>query len=509
MSLALAALALAAQAPSFARTESLALEPGTRARSAACADLDGDGAVELLLTVVAAGKTRLETWKRSSTGTLTRTDVLALPADVVAFAHGDVLDGGGEELILFNAGGAFVWRSEAPPVLLARAEFLWQSVDPDEVFDWSAGVRDLDRDGRADIVLPEPAGLRVVLRRPGDGADAPWGREFRLEIPRQPGVAGPWSPERGEREGVESRSENGSFSLGVRLQSGDERQDSRALVDVAEKLPAPNWIDWDADGDLDLLLQTERSVLVWLQQDGGFARAPALTLPLPVAADESRELDASYDARTLDLDLDRRADYAVFASDKRSDDLRVQALFFTQAKDVTPPLFGPAGIPAQLLVFNGLVQSVDLRDLDGDGAPELIVQTLRPDLIDQLRNAASESIDVELFVYRNRRGLLAKSPELVRKQREPLGEGETSAQFVGDVDGDGLAELLERDEPTHLALYSLRAEGSGENARWKFRERPSFELSVAKDAKLEFLGEGRRGWLLVFESAQVLCVRFE
>ena len=53
------------------------------------------------------------------------------------------------------------------------------------------------------------------------------------------------------------------------------------------------------------------------------------------------------------------------------------------------------GRPSSLLVFAGFVADPTFRDLDGDGYPELVLETLRPDLIDQIRSASSESIDVD------------------------------------------------------------------------------------------------------------------
>jgi hypothetical protein len=499
-----------AQADGFARAASLALEPNSKAHTAALADLDGDGQAEVLLSCSSAGKARLETWKYGAEGALTRLDTLALPADVVAFAHGDVLSGGGEELVLFSAGGAFVWRggAQARPERLARADFLWQSVDADEVFEWADGVRDLDGDGLVDLVLPQARGWRVILQRRGAEAGASWGREFELSVPREPLASGAWSLESPKREGVESRRGNGSFSLGIRFTGGERETDGRPLVRVAESVPVPSWLDWDGDGDLDLLAQSATKLHVWPQGTEGFARTPELSLVLPVTSAKERDFDASYSAHAVDLDRDQRADYVVFAGDKRSDDLRAQGLFFTQAEAASPPLFGADGTPANLLVFAGLVQSSELRDLDGDGFPELIVATLRPDLIDQLKNAASESIDVEWYVYRNVRGVLARQAEFVEKLPEPLGEGETSAEFVGDLTGDGLSEFLMRDRPTHLAFLSLRAQGKGEKAKWSLLERALWELNVATDARVDFAGTGRSGALFVFEPAQVLIVRF-
>lgn len=509
----MSALLLAFQ--ELARIQTLALDPGRRADVATLADVDGDGTREVLLAVHEPGRVfarHLETWRLGADGTLARAESLALTRDVVAFAHADVLAGGGEELILFTAGGAFAWRPgpEARPERLLTGEFLWQAPDPELAFHWEQGVRDVDGDGLADLILPEPGGFAIARQRRPHGAEAPWGEVSRVRVPAGP-KAGVWNAADRGRRGREGRREGGSFQLGFRLGDGDGAADGGTLVAVHEEVPAPFWLDWDADSDLDLMLQTERQLHVWLQGEQGFSGDPQQSLELPVAADESREHDASYSAHAVDIDLDRRADCAIFAGDKRSEDVRTQALLFTQAAAREgPALFGPEGRPASLLVFAGFVFDPRFRDLDGDGYPELVLRTVRPDLIDQIRSASTETIDADLYVYRNRRGVLARQPDLARSHAIALAEFELSAEFFGDITGDGLSELLVRDEPEKLRVLMLRAQGPREKSTWTLLEKPVWELSVTPDARVQLAAPGKteRAGLFVLEPAQVQWVRF-
>jgi hypothetical protein len=496
----------------LARMLSVPLEPGTGVEEASLADLDGDGAREVLLALHGPSSARwLEAWRLEPRGVLARAQRVELTPDVVAFAHADVLAGGGEELVLFNAGGAFAWRgaAEGRPVRLFSAELLWQTSERRSLFEWRNGVLDLDGDGLLDLVAPEPGGLSVALQRRRDGVE-PWGVVSRVRVPADPDDPGVWRSPEAEREGVEARSGNGSFSLGFRAGGGDP-DETADLVAIEARVPAPAWLDWDADGDLDLLLETKKLLHVWLQgEHGAFASAPSLSLPLPVVADKTRELDASFSSHAVDLDLDKRADCAVFAGDKRSDDVRTQGLFFTQrSAQGAAPLFGAEGRPQSLLVFAGFVSDPTFRDLDGDGYPELVLRSFRPDLIDQIQSAASESIDSDLFVYRNRRGVLAREPELKWTQAMPM-DGESAAEFVTDLTGDGLAELLVRDGEEHVRVLMLRA-GRGEKGAWSLGEKPLWELNVAKGARVtvEHGRAGERDSLLVREPTQVLWVRFE
>ena len=513
------ALLLASWTQDFGRIQTLELEAGQRADVVTLADLDGDGAREVLLALHEPGKKfarRLETWRAGEEGKeggeLARSESLALTPDVVAFAHADVREGGGEELLLFNAGGVFEWRSgpEARPERLVACEFLWQTPDPELVFEWHDGVRDVDGDGLADLILPEPGGFLIARQRRPRAADAPWGELSRVRVPPGPD-AGVWAVAEQRPEGVEGQQENGSFSLGIRFSSGDEETEGGTLVSIVERVPAPFWLDWDADRDLDLLVQTERHLHVWLQEANGFSSAPQHSLALPVAADTAREMDASYSAHAVDLDLDRRADCVIFAGDKRSEDVRTQGLFFTQSQPAEgSPLFGPEGRPASLLVFAGFVSDPTFRDLDGDGYPELVLQTLRPDLIDQLRSASTETIDVDLYVYRNRAGALARQPDVARSHPIALEEFESAVEFLGDVTGDGLAELFVRDEPEKLRILMLRAQGKGEKSTWSLLEKPLWELNVAKDAHVVLVPPtaSEAPTLFVLEPSQVLWVKF-
>ena len=196
-------LAMALVAAQIGDRHSIALEPGWTADGVALADVDADGTSEVLLAVHADERDferRIETWRAKSSASpanpaatttpttlraLERSASLALTRDVVAFAHGDVLAGGGEELVLFNAGGAFALRpgAEMRPVRLLAADFLWQAADPEEAFEWADGVRDLDGDGLADLVLPGPDGFTIAVQRGSEDAEAAFGIVSRVRVP--------------------------------------------------------------------------------------------------------------------------------------------------------------------------------------------------------------------------------------------------------------------------------------------------------------------------------------
>jgi hypothetical protein len=164
-------------------------------------------------------------------------------------------------------------------------------------------------------------------------------------------------------------------------------------------------------------------------------------------------------------------------------------------------------VPQDLLVLAGFVASADFVDLDGDQLPELVARTVRPDLIDQLRSAASETIDAELFVYRNAAGRLARRPSLSWRYTVPIKAFVPTVSFVGDLSGDRMSDLLVRDQPARLRLLMLRAQGE----TWSLvADRPLWEATCDPDAEVLLLSVPGRpaSELVLLEPTRVVHVRF-
>ena len=528
---ALAAVAIAAFGPaspggtaqgSLARVTAQTVPEDLRVHYATLSDVNGDGRVDL---VVSAGHREQPLvrslhvfydqggngggWK--GFGAEQRLD---LTVDVVAWAVGDVHADAGLELVLLTARGAFAWRPKAPEEerfqRLVEAEFLWQLADPEQAFPFFHALQDVDADGLVDLCLPEPGGYRVCVQRRGDdGATFLRGEFLALPVDASgedlwvstDGNAAQWHGRRSDRELSISFSAEGSEEEGLLGPS--------TLLRISESVSAPQWIDWDGDGDLDLMAQTRSQLHVWRQEPrGSFDGVRCETWSLPVEADQARRLDASYSSHALDLDADRRADCVIFAGDQRSDDVRTQMLAFVQGRGQPQgqPLFGERGRPQSLLVLAGFVSEASFDDVDGNGLVDVVVRTVRPDLIDQLRSVSSESLEADLYVYLNEGGRIGRSPALSHRYNVPIGKRFTiSTRFFGDVTGDGLSELLQRNAPDTVALYMVRRQGKGLTVF----DRPIWTLGVDREAQLVTVPvEGRRlPDLLVVEPAQVLHVR--
>lgn len=494
-------------------------------RGATYVDVDGDGLGDLVAMTShdrsRFGRSVHIRYGRAGTDGFDEGLRVELTPDVTAWAVGDVHPDAGSELVLFHAGGAFAWRPRASDeerfVRLVDAPFLWQLPEPDEAFHWADGVRDVDGDGLVDLVLPESEGWRIVLQDRGaaDGVEvARFERSSRPTVPPGLGPDGTWVSANGDRAAWRGNRSSNELSLSLSVEAGvdDEYRLPETLLAVTESVPAPQMVDWDADGDLDLICQTSASLHVWIQgEKGAFPSPPSRTYELPVTADRDRKLDVSYSSHALDLNRDQRADCVVFAGDQRSEEARTQSLVFVQGGRGTSaeePLFGPKGLPQSLLVFAGFVSRASFQDVDGDSYPDLVTRTVRPDLIDQLRSVSSQSIEADLFVFTNRKGVFGSRPDLRWRYQIPLRRFRMTTQFLGDVTGDGVSELLVRDDPETVRLHWVRPPRGGEGL--EVFAKPLWELGVYKRAQLELVAVPGRALpdLLVIERYQVLHVRF-
>ncbi|MHC4106508.1 MAG: FG-GAP repeat domain-containing protein [Planctomycetota bacterium] len=436
---------------------------------------------------------------------------LELTDDVVALATGDVHPDPGREIILFSARGAHAWRpgqERQKFVKLVDTEFLWQLPHPHQVVLWQDGIRDIDGDGWEDLLLPEPAGYRVALQRRAGAESVAFDPVTLLQLPHEVAADDDAAP-----SDLFLRRTQRRLEVGLNIRGGKAR---RPLLEVVESVPAPQLADWDADGDLDLLALTMHSLHVWAQDGGRFDEVHPGGFQSPVTVDRARRFDVSYSAHAADLNGDDRVDCVMFAGDQRAEEVRTQVLVFVQgagrgeaAQPPEAPLFGRAGIPQQVLVIAGFAGAASLDDVDGDGRPDLVAMSFRPDLLDTIKGR--DNIEVELYVYRNQGGLFSRQPDLkyvIRfptKDLEDLGE-RMVASFFADVTGDGIREFVVRQRPTQVSVLLTRAR----DGALALAEDPLWQMVLDKDAQLRMTRHNDEAapQLLALEKDQVLHVRF-
>jgi hypothetical protein len=508
--------AVVAAQDEFAHVTNVQMPPGIGVRDVAYGDVDGDGRADLVVAALKERERQLRVYLQREGRVAFRSepDHLLAPVwkDVVAYAVADVHPDAGAEVVLFTAAGAWAWRpralQRATVAKLVEVAFLWQLPDPGSVVAWPHAVRDVDGDGRVDLVVPEPGGYRIVLQ--GEDGFQP----AFVSVPDDRAADRDLVPRRVADE-VAARVDTGAARAAMRryrFSLGSAGADSLVLggplVMVEDEVPAPQFADFDGDGDLDLLARTEKWVHVWYQQPAGRFRSRR-TFKAPVVADRDRKLDVSYSAHVVDLNRDRHADCVLLAGDQRSRKARTQVLVYVQDPKAKLPLFGAEGLPSQLLVLDGFAGNPRFEDVDGNGYPDFKVGAVRPDLIDTLRAASGGAVRAEFYVYLNRKGKFSRRPDLTfRAQVEVKGlrRARTAliARFVGDVTGDGVQDFMLRDEETRLRVYLTRRTREG----LSIPPRPLWEIRIDEAARVRLPPVPGRTEILILEPEQVLHVRF-
>ena len=494
------AIATAGLAQSLEFVTSYVQLDGRKVGEVVAEDFDGDGARDLIVATQGDDfrTRRIEIWiRRPGTPAFGAEPDRALdvPADVVAFTVADVHSARGRELVLLSATLAvgLRWEADAPrpkAFRIGAIELLWQPPNLPHTYLVNGAVADVDRDGLDDLLIPQRGGyVALVQRRDGDG-DSRFDSHV-LAIPELP-------PDLAAASQARLRSQGDSIRLRLREQ---ERHQLETVVELDDRLPVPALLDHDGDGDLDVVALVDGRLCVW-PWNAGFTSAPATTFELP--ENGASLLNPSRSAQLADMDGDGRADLVSVSGRVQGDDVQSFVEVFLQKADGSY-----AEKPADRLLLRGFVDVPRLDDIDGDGRPELVIGSLRTDVIGALASGGSSSIDAQLNVFGNRfegpRGRFARPVALAERIKLPsdITKGRFRermlATFFADLDGDGLRDFLQRTDADTLQIRLTRRADAGYSLG-----SPAWSSKVDPNARILPFHEPGKLRLLIVEDRQII-----
>lgn len=418
-------------------------------------DVDGDGRLDLVLACFDEQTKRreLRTHLRSARVPLFAGEPsmtpYALERDVIAFTFADVNASPGRELVLFTAERAVAVLPAPSPGEALRYEplfehrLLWAVPDATKALALDDVVHDVDGDGLDDFVLPEADCARLVLQRRKDGAvsflpPVLW----QLPAWRSPLEAG--------TAGGPIRARAGELRFDL-LGDADEDVDQRPLVQLHARTPRMLLCDLAGDGVPDAIALRNDSLWCWAIGPGAEIATTPASMPLPLPADRLTLLDPAFEVQFADLNRDGRADLLLTTSARRNDEVEVRIDLFLQRD--TAPVW--AAKPDCRLRVQTVATAAELVDADGDGRLDLVVITVRTDLLRGLTGEGKTSLQAQLNVFRgNAAGF--DVPAMLNQQLElPVRQGRQRSPFVHAMAGPAGAALLLRIED-HLALQPLQ-----------------------------------------------------
>lgn len=320
-------------------------------------------------------------------------------------------------------------------------------------------TRDLNHDGRDDLIVPDVNGIWIATQN-GDGSFSDFAR------------LGPAEPLRNET------------ALG----------DSRSYGEVGMTATTVPWylsrvreMDYNLDGRSDLVFWNEDHFDVHLQNaQGGFdPQAESFTVDIPFDADGDYALAFGFSGessfalisglrkkseRTVlhalrDMNGDTVADLVTLTLSGRSiaSQRSVYRIYFGKSTPEGTRFAREAGATIRARGQAGGMQpwgyaSESLQDIDGDGQTDLALGHVSTGLGGMMRAMVCKSIAIDLEFYCPKHGNYADTPTAVRKIRPDLDPLYGGVFFppvlLGDVNGDGRADLLAGETPHELRVFA-------------------------------------------------------
>jgi len=482
--------------------------------SAHFTDVVGDARAELCVAVRTAerGKRELRFHALDRRGLLERVPFRVVPVfpDVVAYGLADVRAEPGRELLLFTRSGLWSCSLESERLRgnvrrLIEAELLFDVPDPFALPRWEYVV---DADPLDWIVVPAAASFEVW----GPSEDGAYRSLFT-------------SPFGIDAEPVQLERPTGTVSLGpgtisVQLDTGselfieDSGDASFTLLDVGREYLAPALADVDGDGRRDLLTSDGEQLSVFVSTPSGIPAEPTRVEAVP------EYLTSGSDGESLELvDVDADGDVdVVVTSSAGAESLGNRELRVLVLVNDGRRLFPDA--PDQVLRFEGGDLRAGVADVDGDGAPDLVVRKLELPTVFEVVSDLRFVYSIQLFpgTGEGGRGGRVFSRKPVMKHERTFDESSVQAVVASrflelDCSGDGIADLIEVDLEGRVAIRRVHRRSSFfggdtwslDDAPWKrFGTRGSLSSlevgDVNGDGLADILSARERGLLVLLST---------
>lgn len=319
-------------------------------------------------------------------------------------------------------------------------------------------TRDLNGDGRDDLVLPDADGFWLAMQK----TDGTLGNPVRLG-PREPHLAA--------------------------KAYGDERTYGEVGITVQNipwYLGRIHRLDFDRDGRQDLLFWNENHFELHTQdEDGGFGATPQ-EFPTDVEFDFDGAYALAFQfgdrgVPALLLGLGGRFDYTVLHGfhDLNGDDVAdlvtvsfsgrrvfsLQGRFGVHFGRPTPGATTFAATPDTVVETPGPAGGLAwgyatqrYLDIDGDGRTDFALAAVDTGLGGMTRAMVGKSITIDLALYRLRDNAYPSEPDAVRRVRTRFAPFDKRGVLfplvlIGDIDGDGRSDLLTGNRWDRLSVH--------------------------------------------------------
>ena len=424
----------------------------------AVSDVDGLPGNELTLAVWAQDRRRreLRVYHLGAAGRDAEPYlVLPVKADVVAWAWADVRPEAGHELVFLTRSGVWALTPDGgyrDILKLVEAELLYDVADPGELPRWPYVLPDGGRDA---LLLPQADGYGIWR------AGGPGGTYQRAAFFEEDGVtkaAGPSDRRRGRLSISAGGVEFSGDVSGHMAEHPDITLHERDLVSAEARMNAPALLDVDGDGRLDLVRKRSKGLHIHLAGPEGIPAEPTRREEWPEAFGEAKlglalhDLDGDGDLDVL-AQLEAERDGPL----ESNNDVSLLVLINDGERLLQDQ-------PRQILKFEAAAIRTNVADVNADGLPDLVVsKILGPSLLELTSPEGLKVTRSMLVFFGEGGGRFARRPSIEREDVydiASLGEAIVTRVLASDLDGDGLADLVDTDLAGNTIVYRLEHESS-------------------------------------------------